>query len=205
MRNLNTLILKLRIAILITLTGAFCIYAGSSSRTQFTIQGDGASDSGVVNDNGITLAIKEYRDVKIFGDSIPDISKNTVASDIIHKDDTIIIFTADTGYGVKFRKFKINESSLQPQGDWENFCNVKFAQGTFFNVDRGNSGNFASYIRKDSSGKLYLQAHNGTVSHDIDSAGDKNLLFSSQCVMENDTFLIMYSNDVSLIKVCKVY
>ncbi len=211
MRHLNTLSLKLRIAILIAMTGVLYINAGSSSRTQFTVLGDGVSDSGVVNDNGITLAIKEYRDVKIFGDSIPGISETTVASDIIHNGDTMIIFTADTGYGssgsgVNYRKFTINQNDLQPQDSkWNNFCNAKFAQGTFFNVDRGNTGYLASYIRKDSSGKCYLQVHSGTESLDIDTADNRNLLFSSQCAMDNDTFLIMYSNDMSIMKVCKVY
>ncbi len=207
MRHLNTMKLKLYIVILIALTGVFNSNAGSSSRTQFTVLGDGVSDSGVVNDNGITLAIKEFRDVKIFGDSIPDISGSAVASDIIHKRDTMIIFTADTvSDGVYYRKFTINQSSLQTQGsNWVKFCNASFSQETFFHVDSGKSGYLVSYIRKGSSNKNYLQAHNGKVSLDIDSAGNKNLLFSSQCAMDNDTFLIMYSNDVSLMKVCKVY
>ncbi|MGE5670623.1 MAG: hypothetical protein ACM31E_04210, partial [Fibrobacterota bacterium] len=198
---------KLHISLFIVLIGLLYGYAGSSVRTQFTVLGDGVSDSGVVNNNGIALAIKEYKDVKIFGDSIPDLSLTTIASDIIHKRDTMIFFNADTGSnGVYYRKFTINQSGLQPQGNnWVKFCDATIPLEAFFNVDRGNSGYLASFIRRSLTTKKYLRVHNGTVSLDLDSTSSTGWLFSSQCAMDNDTFLIMYSNDMSVMKVCKVY
>lgn len=195
------------LSLLIVLAGILYSFAGSSSRTQFTVLGDGVSDSGVVNNNGIALAIKEFRDVKIFGDSIPDISLTAVASDIIQKRDTMIFFSADTvNNGVYYRKFTINQSILQPQGNsWVKFCDAMFPQEIFFNIDKGNNGYLASFIRRSFSTKKYLRAHNGTAFLDLDSTSSTGWLFSSQCAMDNDTFLIMYSNDMSAMKICKVY
>jgi hypothetical protein len=197
----------LYLSVLIIWAGILNSFAGSSLRTQFTILGDGVSDSGVVNDNGIALGIKEFKDVKIFGDSVPDISLTAVASDIIQKRDTMIFFNADTvNNGVYYRKFTINQSGLQPQGNgWVKFCDALFPQETFFNVDRGNNGYIASFIRRSFTTKKYLRVHNGAASLDLDSTSSTGWLFSSQCAMDNDTFLIMYSNDMSIMKVCKIY
>lgn len=201
--NLN----RITLLLLVVITGVLNSFAGSSTRTQFAVLGDGITDSGVVNDNGIALAIKEFKEVKIFGDSIPDVSLTAVASDIIQKRDTMIFFNTDTvNNGVYYRKFTVNQSGLQPQGtSWAKFCDALFPQETFFNVDKGNSGYLASFIRRSFSTKKYLRIHNGSAALDLDSTSSTGWLFSSQCVMDNDTFLIMYSNDMSVVKICKVY
>jgi len=180
--------------------------AGSLVNTQFPLVNNGTADSGLVNNGGLTLGIKEYVDVKIAGDSIADISNTAIASDLIQKSDTIINFIADSlNNGIYYRKFTIKENGVTPQNSWTRFCDAALPPECFLNADPGNNGYFVSFVRETGGTKKYLRVSTGNASLDIDSTSTTGWLFSSQCTMENDTFLIAYSIDLSSIRLAKIY
>jgi hypothetical protein len=182
------------------------VFSGSISRTQFPVLNNGVTDSSLVNTGGLALGVKNYDNVKLFGDSIPDISINTISSEVLQNHDTLLFFYADTTYKAIFsRKYSLVENGILPLGGWVKFCDADVPLECYVHADNGNRGNLVSFIRKGVGIKKHLRVNNGTSFLDIDSSNSSGWLFSAQCYMENDTFLVAYSSDLTNVKVCKLY
>lgn len=191
---------------LIIIVNSASIFSGSVLRNQFTLKNDGITDSSLINNGGLALGVKEYGNVKLFGDSLFQISNTTLQTDIMQRKDTIQFLSIDTLHKViNSRKYRIAENGLVALGNWLKICDADISNDCYFNGDAGESGNLLSFLKKGSGSTRYLRLHNGSTFVDLDSSNTTGWIFSSQCHLEKDTFLVVYSKDMSSLQITKVY
>ncbi len=191
---------------LIILVNSASVFSGSVIRNQFIIKSDGITDSSLISNGSLALGVKEYGNVKIFGDSLFQISNTTLQTDIIQRKDTIQFFNIDTLHKViNWRKYRIAENGLVALGNWTKFSDADVPNDCYFNGDAGETGNLLSFLKKGSGSTRYLRLHNGSTFIDLDSSNTTGWLFSSQCHLEKDTFLVVYSKDMATLQISKIY
>lgn len=185
---------------------SFDCFSGSLTNNQFTIINNSITDSSLVNYGGLALGVKEYANLKMYGDSLSNISDFAISTEILQRSDTIFIFFTDTLYkNISCRKYKLIENGLTPLGNWTKFCDADVPADCYLHAEQGESGNLVSFIRKGTGSKKILRLNNGSNFLDIDSVSSSGWLYSAQCYLKNDTFLIAYSVDMSSLHLAKVY
>ncbi len=184
------------------------VWAGSATRTTFSLVGDGVTDSNMVaTAGGIGLGVEREAMIKLLGDSLPGFSAISLYSDVVSAGiDTLSFFSVDT----LMRQVKVQGVRLQPNGIGSigtvgKFCDITPVRDCYLHVDRGDNGSCASFVQKGAGSKRYLRLSTGVAYKSIDSASSSGWLFSSQNVFSGDTFLVAASIAMNRIVLRKVY
>jgi hypothetical protein len=180
--------------------------AGTFSNNNFTITGTGSAESNIIKNNGLGLDIERYSMIKVSGDSIPGAVHKSFSSDIIAgPSDSFSFFWVDTlGRRIKRNSFRLISNSVQVENSVTNLCDVNAPSNCYLHSDKGDNDFLVSFIQS-SNNKYILTLHNSVTSVDLDTSNTMRWLFSNQCHMVGDTFLIIYSIDVSEVRLVKVY
>ena len=184
------------------------VWAGSATRTTFTLAGDGVTDSNMaVTAGGIGLGVQREAMIRILGDSMPGFSTISLYSDVASAGiDTFSFFSVDT----VMHQVKVQGVRLQPNGSGAigtagKFCDITPARDCYLHVDRGANGFCASFVQKGAGARRYLRLSTGSTYKSIDSASSSGWLFPSQNTFSGDTFLVAASIDMNRIILRKVY
>jgi hypothetical protein len=194
--------------LLITLIiAAICTDAGNYINSNFTTSGTGSSSSNVITANGLALDYQYYATVKIDGDTFSGMTANQVTSDVVARTkDTLTFFYGDSvNKCIYFRDYALLVNRVSPLAAWAKLCDADLPQASYLHADRGATGNLVSFIHKGIGNSRYLRLSNGTKTLNADSAMSSGWLFSTQCALQNDTFLVAYSLDMSSVRIKKVY
>lgn len=187
---------------------AGALQGGSRKQTAFPLMNDGITDSNLVaTTGGIGLAIDRYAHVKVFGDSFPASPAKTFYSDVISSGrDTFSYYYVDTGLGGVYKRNAIlGPSAIAQLGSAQRVCTISAPQDCYLHVNNGDHGVLCSFIQRGTLFKRYLQVHNGNHWANIDSAESSGWIFSGQCHLATDTFLVINTVDMKRAILRKVY
>lgn len=180
--------------------------SGTFSNTAFNTVKDGVHDSSLEFSSGLVISIEKFAGVKFFGDSIEPLYPSTIYSDVIAGlTDTFSFFYMDTTDDVFKRDIRIVNGISTSISESERVMDAPYVSDNYLHADKGENGYLVSVIRKGAGIKRMLRVGNGTTLLDCDSALTTGWMFSSQCQMEKDTFLVVYSSEMSEIKLLKIY
>jgi hypothetical protein len=150
--------------------------------------------------------VEKYEGIKIFGDSLQPQYPSTIYSDVIaYTADTFSFFYMDTSNDVYKRDVHIVNGSGTSITSSEKIMPAAYVSDCYLHADKGETGYLVSVIRKGAGTRRILRVGNGSAYLDCDSALNTGWMFASQCQMERDTFLIVYSSEMSVIKLIKVF
>ncbi len=183
-----------------------CVLSGTYSNATFNTVKDGINDSSLEFSSTLTIAVERFKGIKIFGDSIQPQYPSTIYSDVIaFASDTFSFFYMDTTNDVYRRDIRIANGSATSITDAERVMEAPYVSDCYLHVDNGDNGFLVSVIRKGPGIRRMLRVGNGTTYLDCDSALTTGWMFSSQCQMEKDTFLVVYSSEMSIVRLLKIY
>lgn len=183
------------------------LQGGSRTQTAFPLINDGNTDSNLVaTTTGVGLAIERYALVKVFGDSLPASSTVTFYSDVVGSGkDTFTYYYVDTVLGGVYKRNAILGLSAAELGSAQKVCTINPPKDCYLHVDNGDHGVLCSFIQRGTLFKRYLQINNGNHWANIDSAESYGWLFSGQCHLAADTFLVINTVDMNRVILRKVY
>ncbi|HEX2957279.1 MAG TPA: hypothetical protein VHO70_10635, partial [Chitinispirillaceae bacterium] len=183
-----------------------CIFSGTYSNATFNTVRDGVNDSSLEFSSALSLSIERFTGVKIYGDSIQPHYPSTIYSDVIAGvSDTFSFFYMDTTDDVFKRDVRIVNGTATSITTPERVMDAPYVSNSYLHADKGENGYLVSVIRKGAGIRRMLRVGNGTTFLDCDSALTTGWMFSSQCQMERDTFLVVYSCEMNIIKLLKIY
>jgi hypothetical protein len=183
-----------------------CIFSGTFSNATFNTVRDGIHDSSLEFSSGLAISIEKYTGVKVYGDSIQPQYPSTIYSDVIAGlSDTFTFFYMDTTDDVYKRDIRIVNGVSTSISSSERVMDAPYVSDNYLHADKGENGYLVSVIRKGAGIRRLLRIGNGTTFIDCDSAMTTGWMFSSQCQMEKDTFLVVYSSEMSIVKLLKIY
>jgi len=177
--------------------------AGSTrSLSDFT----GAGIAGRANAvDSVYLSMEKAALVKLFGDSILNDShgRSCAPGVTIAGRDTLRFFWAESTLTSAdsqrvYRRDIVLRALDAGRLAAAAFTNNIYSEITYLHADRGKSGYFASYL---SGGFAALFGATGSAQSNLLSGGNA---FSSQCALNNDTFLVIYKIDNNFIVVRKI-
>ncbi|MFP4680290.1 MAG: hypothetical protein ACLFQB_07430 [Chitinispirillaceae bacterium] len=194
----------IRFLCLVLLSGA--VFAGTHTISDFPLTNDGLKDSALVDLGGLALGIDHWDIVKLYGDASPTGTEGSNYSDVVtFGRDTFALFWVDTSnLGVYKRNLVLTPSTATFTNGSEKLADYSPYIFSYLHADGGKDNYLVSYVENGSS-QLNLVLHNGTSSAILDSSSSSRYLFSSQCQLDADTFLVVYSTDLNKIKLRKVY
>jgi hypothetical protein len=183
------------------------VISGTYTNTSFAVVKDGINDSSLEFTNTLQIAVERYVGVKIFGDSIQPSFPATIYPDIISSSaDTFSVFYMDTSNdAVNKRDIRIAGGLAPILTAPVKVMDANSPADCYLHADKGESGYLVSVIRKGAGSHRVLRVGNGSSYLDCDSALSTGWMFSSQCLMEKDTFLVMYSSEMNIVKIMKVF
>lgn len=201
MRTLETRAILL---FLLFILGTAC--AGLHTFSDFPLSHDGQTDSGLVNANGLALGVDHWETVKLYGDASPTGTESSNYADVISSGrDTFLLFWIDNAnQGVYKRSLVLTSSTGEFTGPSEKISQYSDYFFGYLHASGDKDNYLVSYVENGSS-KLNLVLHNGNQTVALDSSGSSRYLFSSQCQMDTDTFLVIYSTNLNEIKLRKIY
>lgn len=184
------------------------VAAGVYTRTEFELSKDGVSDSNLVEtDEGVGLAFEWQAKIKHFGDEFPSIPLASHYPDVMASGvDTFTFCYVDTNFAwVVSQEVSLLPSGLAVPADPDNLFESTPANDFYLHADRGDNGFLVSSVQSGSPPDRYLQLNNGTIERQIDSSVSTGWLFSSQCHMTGDTFLVVNSVNMKRVTLRKIY
>ena len=193
--------LKHEFLLLFLLIPIFDVCSGTYTRTSFR---NSAHVSNLINDSVIQLDIERYETVKLFGDQFPGTEDDTTFyPDVFVSGDTFSFFFVDSCIN------RINRVDIRPDGyHYEPvskiFRRVHSPSYCYLHSDNAGDNFMLTYINNPGTVKRVLNVFTESDSSSIDST-TTGWLYSSQCHMENDTFLVTYSIGIKKLLLTKVY
>jgi hypothetical protein len=180
--------------------------AGTYSNVSFPVVKDGIRDSSVENKGSLNLGIERFTGIKVFGDSIQPQFPASIYSDVIASvNDTFSFFYLDTSSDAVYKRDVRVAGGFASLTSSAKAMDANTPVDCYLHADKGESGFLVSLIRKGAGTRRILRIGNGNVFIDCDSALTTGWMFSSMCLMEKDTFLVVYSSEMSSVKMIKVY
>ncbi|NLE02351.1 MAG: hypothetical protein GX640_21005, partial [Fibrobacter sp.] len=189
------------------LISAYICNAGMLVRSDFTKSTNIYKDSNIVLTSGkISLDVKKNDIFKLFGDTLTAIPRSYYPA-VIADPDTFTFFFADTvSKGIFKSVVRLTENGHLPVTNPTRVCSLYTEKGACIHAGKGENGILLSYIQR-LNGISYPSLHvaNGRVTKIIDSSKVKKFILSSQCHLQNDTFLVVNSKDNDTIMLRKIY
>lgn len=182
-------------------------FSGTYTNSSFTVVKDGIKDSSLDFNGTLQLAIEHFTGVKIYGDSILPLYPLAMCPDVIAASkDTFSVFYMDTANNA-VKKLDITNIGGTPTSlPTAKVMDANTTNNCYLHADKGKTGYLVSIVNKAQDNQLALRVGNGTSFKDCDTTISKSgWMFLSQCHMESDTFLVVYSIDATSIKLMKLF
>lgn len=195
---------KISLIFLIIFCYTFPIYGGIQILKSF----NDTTDHLNINFKNEKLSLNDSSGLllKVYGDSIRNAGINNIFPEVISygKDTFQFFFATQTTNRILKSSVRVTPTSAVSDNSPTKFTDYNPFGVTYLHADRGKSQTMISFLQKITGG-VGLTVRNEYTYLDIDSSQGMDYIGSSQCFMEDDTFLVINSVNLNKINLRKIF